>query len=290
MDTNEPALPTQGDLFENRDERKVLDELLAESKLYHQSQDYLELLNFVTRFRQYAPFNAMLLQIQKPGLSYAATVKDWKYRFGRQPKKRARPLIILRPFGPVMLLYDLMDTEGRPVPEDAFSFPAKGNITEHKIAYFIELLSKAGIRTAFFDAGDRQAGSMQRLRLRLGQDDQEEERFQVNLNRSHDAPTQFATLIHELGHLYLGHLGSSKKMKIPKRPQLTHAQEELEAESVSYILCERAGVKSKSKKYLSNFVEEHTTIEDIDIYQVMRAAGQVESLLKLQADYSGPYA
>lgn len=31
MDTNEPALPTQGDLFENRDERKVLDELLAES-------------------------------------------------------------------------------------------------------------------------------------------------------------------------------------------------------------------------------------------------------------------
>lgn len=153
-------MSSQGDLFEHEKERQVLDELLAESKLYHQSRDYLELLEFVARFRQYAPFNAMLLQIQKPGLSHVASVKDWKLRFGREPKKDARPLIILRPFGPIMLLYDIMDTEGKPVPDNAFSFAAKGDVTQKNIARYIDLISKVGIHTEHFDAGDRKAGSI----------------------------------------------------------------------------------------------------------------------------------
>jgi hypothetical protein len=34
---------------------------------------------------------------------------------------------------------------------------------------------------------------------------------------------------------------------------------------------------------LSNFVQSHTELEDIDVYQVMRAAGQVEAMLNLAA-------
>lgn len=48
--------------------RSLLDQLLIDSRLYTQSQDYKELLDFVVRLRNFAPFNAMLLQIQKPGL------------------------------------------------------------------------------------------------------------------------------------------------------------------------------------------------------------------------------
>ena len=40
---------------------------------------------------------------------------------------------------------------------------------------------------------------------------------------------------------------------------------------------------SKSETYLANYVKENTTIDHIDIYQVMRAAGQVETLLALTA-------
>jgi len=29
----------------------------------------------------------MLLQVQKPGLSYAASARDWRERFGRTPKE-----------------------------------------------------------------------------------------------------------------------------------------------------------------------------------------------------------
>jgi hypothetical protein len=50
--------------------RSLLDQLLADSKLYTQSKDYKDRLDFVVRLRNFAPFNAMLLQVQKPGLSY----------------------------------------------------------------------------------------------------------------------------------------------------------------------------------------------------------------------------
>lgn len=63
-----------------------------------------ELLDFVVRLRNFAPFNAMLLHVQKPGLSYAASEHDWRNRFGRWPKDGARPLLILLPFSPVGLV------------------------------------------------------------------------------------------------------------------------------------------------------------------------------------------
>jgi antirestriction protein ArdC len=95
--------------------------------------------------------------------------------------------------------------------------------------------------------------------------------------------TQFTTLAHELGHMCLGHLGPDKKLNVPERPRLDHDQKEFEAESVAYLVCERNGVHSKSKTYLSTYVKPNTTIEHIDLYQVMRAAGQVETLLGLTA-------
>jgi antirestriction protein ArdC len=62
---------------------------------------------------------------------------------------------------------------------------------------------------------------------------------------------------------------------------MNHDQRELEAESVAFIVCSRNGVKSKSESYLANYVNQNNTVEQIDIYQVMRAAGQVETLLGL---------
>src|SRR5918993_3198275 len=96
----------QQELFEPETARALLDQLLTDSRLYTQTKDYKELLEFVVRLRNFAPFNAMLLQVQKPGLSYAASARDWRERFGRTPKEEARPLIILWPFGPIALVYD----------------------------------------------------------------------------------------------------------------------------------------------------------------------------------------
>lgn len=70
----------------------MLAELLESSRLYHTGVDYLELLYFTSRLRNFAPFNGMLLQVQKPGLTYAASAWDWQMRFNRSTKEGARPL------------------------------------------------------------------------------------------------------------------------------------------------------------------------------------------------------
>src|ERR1017187_10839351 len=122
MSNNAEQQEWQQDLFETEAARSLLDQLLTDSRLYTKSKDYLDLLDFVVRLRNFAPFNAMLLQVQKPGLSYAASAHDLRERFGRTLKEAARPLLILWPFGPVALVYDVLDTEGRPFPEDVAVF------------------------------------------------------------------------------------------------------------------------------------------------------------------------
>lgn len=270
---------SQPDLFETEVTRSLLDRLLADSRLYTKSQDYKELLDFVARMRNFAPFNAMLLQVQKPGLRFAASAFDWQVRFGRKPKEGARPLLILWPFGPVALVYDVLDTEGAELPRDVFSFYARGPVDAGRIASFAEPLRKKNIDWCWVDAGDQRAGSI-RVIKRPAKDEEATE-YRICVNRNHQPPVQFTTVAHELAHLFLGHLGPDKKLNVPERPRPDRRQAELEAESVAYIVCERNGVQSSSETYLKDYIRETTTIDQIDVYQVMRAAGQVEALVGL---------
>ncbi len=231
--------------FDTEEARSLLDQLLTDSRLYAQSKDYKDLLDFVVRLRNFAPFNAMLLQIQKPGLSYAASAPDWRERFGRTIKEGARPLLILWPFGPVAFVYDVLDTEGDPLPEDVASFFAQGPIDDKRIASVIPLVNRKGIEWVYVDAGDQKAGSIRVIRRPT-----KEEKttfYRMHINRNHAAPVQFATLAHELGHLFLGHLGPDRALNVPERPSMNHRQRELEAESASYLVCARNRVASKSE-------------------------------------------
>lgn len=286
----------QPDLFESEAARSVLDQLLEESRLYHTSADYRQLLDFTIKLRNFAPFNAMLLQIQKPGLHYAASAYEWREKFNRKPKRDARPLLILWPFGPVMLVYDELDTEGAALPSGVRAFQAIGDIAQEQMKGFLTLMARKNIHFSHFDGGDGAAGSIEvtwRAPLQMGKliTPEQKTRYLVRLNSNHSPAVQFSTLAHELGHLFLGHLGLDKALKIPERPQLSHGQMELEAESVAYVVCGRNGVACESKTYLANYVTQHTTVGDIDVYQIMRAAGQIETLLKLTAHTSfGPHS
>ncbi len=271
----------QPDLFEDEATRSLLDQLLEDARLYRTSKDYKDLLDFAVRLRNFAPFNAMLLQLQKPGLSYAASARDWRERFGRYPKEDARPLLILWPFGPVALVYDLLDTDGKPTPDGVYSFVAYGSIDATALLGFERLLMKKGIEVRWVDAGDNSAGHIRVVRRAATA--KEASHYSVSINRNHNAPVKFSTLAHELGHLALSHLGSDKRLGIPVRPRLTDSELELEAESVAYLVCKRNGVDCKSAKYLSDFVKSDTSVRDLDIYQVMRAAGRVEAMLDLAA-------
>jgi antirestriction protein ArdC len=87
--------------------------------------------------------------------------------------------------------------------------------------------------------------------------------------------------VHELAHLYLGHLGPDKHLGIPNRSNQNHKVRELEAESVSYLVCSRNGVHSNSESYLADYVTAHETVENLDLYSILKAAGKVEVILEL---------
>lgn len=259
--------------------RTIIDQLLTQSKLYHTSKDYKALLDFIVQLKAFAPFNALLLQIQKPGLSFAASAFEWWHTFGRRPKAGARPLLILWPFGPVALVYDVMDTEGNKLPDDVNSFIAHGPVNFTDMVQFEHRVTKAGISYIKVDAGDRSAGRIEVVKRSTSKKDKS--LYRVHINKNHKPAAQFCTLAHELGHLFLGHLGVDPSRKIPNCPELNLKQRELEAESVAYIICKRHGVESKSETYLANFVAQDTQVGDIDTYRVTRAAGEVERILGL---------
>ncbi len=276
--------PRQGPEYDDIEaERTLLAELLESSRLYRSGKDYLEMLDFVSRLRNFAPFNAMLLQIQKPGLTYAASAYDWKTRFNRTINEGARPLLILWPFGPVALVFDVLDTDGDPLPADiARTFHAMGALTKEIVESYAARLDRRGIHTDFIEAGDANAG-----KIEVVQRSQQEKRkpdYQVRINANHDPNVQFVTLAHELGHLFLGHLGPDKYLKIAKRPALNVNQRELEAESLAYLVAKRRGVASKSESYLTDHVRADTTVDKLDIYQLLKSAGQVETTLGIAAE------
>lgn len=267
----------------HKKEHHLLDELLGNAKLYQQSHDYLELLQFVIRLHNLAPFNAMLLHIQKPSVRYVATKFEWEKKFNRTLKQGARPLIILWPFYPVAFVYDVEDTLGEKLPNIAFDHPfsTRGNeISAYSLKVYARFLRKNGIEYEEVDTLPENAGGIRKI-LTLEKSEKPVASYCIKINSDHTISVKFATLVHELGHLFLGHLGDDTVLKITGRLKLTHAQKELEAESLSYLVCSRCDIWSNSEQYLAGYVKQNTQINDIDIYHLMKAAGNVERLLNV---------
>ncbi|MEC4747229.1 ImmA/IrrE family metallo-endopeptidase [Methylomicrobium sp. Wu6] len=274
--------------------RSLISELLHESRLYRSGQDYQEMLDFVVRLRNFAPFNAFLLHTQKPGLRFAAFASDWRRRFERTVKEGARPLVIMWPFSPVAWVYDVEDTDGPDLPRDiAEAFRATGPIDQYSIKWFIQSLAKHGIETLQGEYGDGLAGFIckpdsvtteivKRVeKTKEPKADKEKSHYRIRLNQAHSPSLRFATLTHELAHLFLGHLGYDGYLKITDRRNIAHELREIEAESVCYIVCRRNGVEPDSWRYLANFRQCEELLARLDYYPLLKAAGRIETVLEL---------
>ena len=280
LDGDPPPVFVQPDLFGDQSksndstERALIDQLISATKLYDSSEAIQELFKFTIGLREFAPFNAMLLHIQKPGLTHAATAQDWWQRFGRVPKKGTRPLLVLRTKGPVDFVFDILDTEGRDVPVDAFAFPTFGDLTDNRFSEFMRAVAKERIDIVVLDSGDGQAGWVRLLtesKAKTGKNV-----YQLAYNRNHPAPTRFVTVAHELAHLYLGHVGADAGRRVPDRRDTPHALMEVEAEMVAYLVAMRNGLKPRSESYLANY---KGAFEDLNLYAVTRAANAVETAM-----------
>lgn len=267
----------QADLFEEEEaDRALIDQLIADTRLYDTAPKLKALLDFTARLRNIAPFNAMLLNVQKPGLTFAASRDDWARRFGRKPKPEARPLVVLRLFGPVDFVYDVQDLEGNPLPADIFSFPTEGEVPKFYLEGIARRLSKFAIDLRWIDSGDASAGHA--VCRKPHGDKTRFETFDVGVNRNHQPATKVVTLAHELAHIYLGHCGGDAHRKVASYRPASLAIREVEAETVAYVVARRTALKPLSEDYLQRY---QGAFEEIDVHRILKVALAVEKALDL---------
>ena len=89
--------------------KSKLDLLFSEVKAYRKSERFRELLSFCAQFKTLAPYNAMLVHLQRPHARFVLTPSEWR-KYNRKVRAHARPLVILVPFGPVDFVFEIQDT------------------------------------------------------------------------------------------------------------------------------------------------------------------------------------
>jgi hypothetical protein len=92
------------------------------------------------------------------------------------------------------------------------------------------------------------------------------------------AEARYVTLVHELGHLYCGHLGTPFERWWPDRRGLPLPAREFEAESICHLVCTRLGIENASAEYLAAYVRSYTTTPPISLHCVMQSSWLIERM------------
>ena len=267
--------------------RAALDDLFSCAHQYRSSQSYLRLMEFVGRFRFYSPFNAMLIHIQMPGAAYVAPANRWQRKFGRAIKAGARPIVMLQPMGPVLFVFDVGDTEPLPgapplPPSVTDPFAVRSGSVGAELEQTIANAKRDGVNVIECLLGAQRAGSIAPSspghHLELAAALLAPRRYDLVLNSNLSREAGYTTLVHELGHLYCGHLGTPNAAWWPDRRGMKVEIKEFEAESVCYLVCTRRGIDNPSAEYLAGYVREFHETPPISLDALMKAACLIERM------------
>ena len=271
----------------------ALTQLFRRSARYRRAEEYKRFLDFVGHFPQYSPYNAALLHVQNPGVSFTATRRQWRERFDRIPEPGARPYVILQPFGPVLLIYDLPDTEprseeGEDLPKKVTDpFAVEGKLSEDTWTRTLQNCrekERVAVRlTSNFHR--RHGGRVERRPFQSGSKNPNNCTHRVLINEDLRLEERYGALAHELGHLFCGHLGADDGAWWDACTSIDEHQKEIEAESAAYLACRRTGLHSLSERYLHWYAERpgkssEDRLPAVRIRKVLDAAKYVESMGK----------
>ncbi|KPP95113.1 MAG: phage protein of unknown function DUF955 [Bacteroidetes bacterium HLUCCA01] len=267
----------------NLTDRLAIDELLYRGKRFRGSKEFIKIVNFITRFNHYSRFNTILVYIQNQDVTFFGSASFWKKKFGRTVSEDARPYIILAPKGPIVLVYDLFDTKGYLSPEDFLEkglgrkLSAVNGIVDGRVYQRVLLETKKwGIKVSqepfsYFKGGHVTTIFSGRLEIALKKGLSESEAFCV--------------LIHELAHLFLGHTGhksilndeTKSSITLPQRI-LSKSAAELEAETVSYLICKKIGIEAQSAEYIAGYIKSENDLIQFSYEMVIKIADKIEKL------------
>jgi hypothetical protein len=253
----------------------TIDALLRQSQQYRSSKAFNEMIDFMGRFRDYAPYNNMLVRLQNPSCSFYATEKDWGERFGRWLKEDARPMLILAPMHPVLLVYDVDQTEGKDLPEELTNFATfKGKWNPKWLSLLIDNSKKYGIRVDFKTLSSTHGGF---ATIALGTGDW---KMRIVVHDGLDDSSRFGVLCHELAHIFLGHLGTDHDHWWPSRTNLDRTSIEVEAEAVAFIVTTHLGLVGSSVAYVSRYLKSEAVPETISLDMIAKVSGKIERMAR----------
>lgn len=265
--------------FECQNRREIetgIDLLLSSGIAYRNSDAFRELITFMGMFRDYSPYNNMLVYTQNRSCCYYATKKDWASRFGRRIKEDARPMLILAPMHPLILVYDIDQTEGNDLPVSYKDFAKfEGEWDENSIERLTENAKRYKIRIDYKTLTSANAG----FATYPSYDDQW--KMRIAIHEELDAPSRFGVLCHEIAHILLGHLGGDKDSWWPSRMNLDHHSEEIEAEATAFIVSSQLGLRGSSDEYVSSHLQNGESVpQGVSIDNIARVSSKILQMSK----------
>ena len=265
------------------DDKNTIDELFKRSLRYKGSAEFTKFINFIAGFLHYSRYNTMLIYLQNKEVTFFGGKSYWKKKFGRTIKEDARAYIILAPKGPVMMAYDVMDTEGRDSPAEFLErglgrkpLGVKGKLNPKIFLDAIKEVKKWGIELNYKPFSYFKGGHV--TTIFAGH-------LEICLKEGMSNEENFAVLIHELAHLFLGHTGHKQLHYQGKEKPTTllvrnHTMlvQELEAETVSYLICYKLGLEKRSAEYLAGYIKNEKDLLEFSYETVIKTADKIEKL------------
>jgi hypothetical protein len=104
--------------------------------------------------------------------------------------------------------------------------------------------------------------------------------YQVLVNRNLEDEPKYASMVHELAHLYCGHIGSPDETWWPNRSTGGEFTGEFEAETVTWLVCERLGIDNPSAEYIAGYLNVMPEVPEISLECVLKAVLYIETMGK----------
>ena len=288
-------------------DKSNLDILFSKVRQFRSSKYFRDLLRVCGRFRHLSPFNAMLVNLQKPESRWVLREHEWLRDYHRRLKPNAQPLIILVPFGPVDYLFEIGDTESDlglfPDTDDDIlryieePFQTKRDVNEKELKRVMERCAYHGISFDMqMNAGVNFGAKIELLNkprynkqvsVKKEQYMNLEAPFLISVNKNAKRGQQMASIAHELGHLFCGHLRQPIGWQPWPMRFLRHEVEEFEAESVAWLICDRLNIEPSSVEYLAGYLDKNDTIpQEVSIETIFKAFNSVWDLIRPDKSFS----
>lgn len=313
-----PAAPDESQKAELAEPTRADVQQLMDQALTTPTLDSLQqFVDFANRFRKLAAYNLYMVYIQRPGAAAVATRDEWM-GVGQTIMPDAVPIVILRTFGPIELVYELSDTAPPQVRDPrSHMLGAEGPFDVERMNRLVRNLKPKGkalridvvqgsygahlagtaaaARPLLTDVQDLASGTLPTGQIAHGNFETtpypaHDLLYRIKLNRRMTAAEQFTTLAHELGHIFCGHLGAflpsgraDDDHGWPDRSSLGQSAREIEAELVAWLIASRANLITGAPIYLRPYLErarDDGSIGSVSPHAIIRAAARIERLSK----------